>query len=373
MKKHRVWAEVNLGQLARNMDSLRAKLGPDVKQTVVVKADAYGHGAVPVAKTCLEHVAFMLAVGDSNEAIHLRESGILAPILVLGALIDEELSWVVSYDIRPTIHAVDRVAALHDAARRLGRTCKVHVKVDTGLGRLGASPYQALEIVRRIAASPHLELEGLSTHFASASTGDLAFTERQLRTFAGVLSEIEGMGIRVPFRHAANAAGALLYPDSVFNMVRPGASLYGIDPGNLRERGVSLTPILALKTQVAFLKGHPSGASIGYNRTYTTQRRTRIATLPVGYNDGYPHRVSNQANVIVRGRLAPVAGTVTMDYTTIDVGAISDARVGDEVVLVGRQGDHQIRVEELAAIIGTTPYEITCGLGRRVRRVYGEQ
>ncbi len=372
MKKHRVWAEVNLGQLARNMQMMRAKNGPDVKQTVVVKADAYGHGAVPVAKTCLEHGAFMLAVGDSNEAIQLREAGILAPIIVLGALIDEELSWVVSYDIRPTIHSVERVPALNDAARRLGRVCKVHVKVDTGLGRLGASPYQALEIARRVASSPHLEIEGLSTHLAAASSGDVAFTQRQIRTFQGVLSEIEGMGIRVPYRHAANAAGALAFPETVFNMVRPGASLYGIDPGNLREIGIEMTPILTLKTQIAFIKGHPEGANIGYNRTYATQRRTRIATLPVGYNDGYPHRLSNQANVIVRGRLAPVAGTVTMDYTTIDVGAIPDARVGDEVVLIGRQGDHQVRAEELARIVGTTPYEIPCQLGRRVRRVYLE-
>ncbi len=370
MKKHRVWAEVNLGQLARNMDACRAQLGPDVMITVVVKADAYGHGAVPVAKTCLEHGAFMLAVGDSNEAIHLRESGILAPILVLGALIDEELSWVVSYDIRPTIHSTERVPALNDAAKRLGRPCKVHVKVDTGLGRLGASPYQAIEIARRIAASPHLELEGLSTHFASASTGDVAFTERQLRLFQGVLSEIEGMGIKVPFRHAANTAGALAYPSTVFNMVRPGAALYGIDPGTLRDQGIAMTPILTLKTQIAFVKGHPEGANIGYNRTYSTSRRTRVATLPVGYNDGYPHRLSNQAQVIVRGRLAPVVGTVTMDYTTIDVGSIPDARVGDEVVLIGRQGDHEVRVEELSRIVGTTPYEIPCQLGRRVRRVY---
>lgn len=370
MKKYRTWAEVDLKGVEENLRLVREQVGPEVKILAVVKADAYGHGAVPVAKTALEAGAAMVGVGDSSEALELRHAGIRHPILILGAVIEEEIGWLVSFDITPTIHSIDMVNILEHEAARQGKRQKVHVKVDTGMGRLGASPVRAVEIVRRVVAAPHLELDGVSTHFASVWGADPKTVEKQIATFNGVLTELEGQGIRVPHRHAANSASLFKIPSSRYNVVRPGGVVYGIDTASLRAAGVPLRPVLALKSQVAFLKGVSAGCPIGYNGTHVTTRRTKIATIPVGYNDGYPFSLGNRGQVLIRGRVAPVVGTVTMDYIMVDVGQVPDVRAGDEVVLIGRQGDSEIRIEELARLAETIPYEITCALGKRVRRVY---
>ncbi|MBI3268258.1 MAG: alanine racemase [Planctomycetes bacterium] len=370
MKKYRVWAEVDLKAVEENLRLVKNEVGPEVRILVVVKADAYGHGAVPVAKTALESGASMVGVGDSTEALELRHAGIRHPILILGALIEEELGWVVSFDITPTIHAAEMVGLLEQEAARQSKRQRVHVKVDTGMGRLGASPARAAEIVRRVSAAPHLELEGISTHFSSVWGADPERTEKQVGRFNALLSEVEGQGIRVKYRHAANSASLFKNPASRFNLVRPGGVIYGIDTSNLRGAGVPLRPALALKSQIAFLKGVPAGTPIGYNATHVTTRRTRIATIPVGYSDGYPYSLGNRGQVLVRGRLAPVVGTITMDYVMVDVGQVPDVRAGDEVVLIGRQGDSELRIEDLARVADTIPYEITCSLGKRVRRVY---
>ena len=370
MKKYRVWAEVDLAALRRNVGVVRGRLAPGTRILAVIKADAYGHGAIPIARACLESGVDFLGVGDSTEAIELRESGILAPILILGAVIEEEIGWIVSYDIRPTLHSRDMVYLLDEEAHRQGKRLKVHLKIDTGMGRLGASPARALEVAARIQASPNLELEGLCTHFSSASGPDPAPTLEQLRTFESVCRRLTGMGVQAPIRHAASSGALAALPSTHFNMVRPGIALYGIDPGNLAPSGLTVEPILSLKTQITFLKGVRGETPVGYNRTHITTRSTRIATLPVGYNDGYPYLLSNKAQCLVRGVPARVVGTVTMDYTTIDVGHIPQARVGDEVILIGRAGEHAVTVVDLARQAGTIPYEIVCALGRRVRRVY---
>ncbi|MDQ7778948.1 MAG: alanine racemase [Planctomycetota bacterium] len=370
MKKHRVWAEVSLERLIANLEAVKKALKPDVKVLVVVKADAYGHGAVPIARTCLENGAAMVGVGDSTEAIHLREAGILAPVLVLGALIEEEIGWVVSYNIIPTLHSNYMVDLVNEEARRQNVRLPVHIDVDTGMTRLGVSPARTLELVRRIRLSSNLELTGIGTHLSSAYTGDGAFVQQQCNAFDHVLAELERIDVRVPCCHVANSGALMRIASSKFNMVRPGTAIYGIDPGTLKQNNLNVIPILSLKTQICYLRGVKPGTPVGYNRTFVSRRGTRIATLPVGYNDGYPYLLSNKARVLVRGQFAPVVGTVTMDYLTVDVGHIPEVGVGDEVVLIGSQGDKEISVIDLARLIGTISYEITCGIGKRVRRVY---
>ncbi|MEK7449243.1 MAG: alanine racemase [Planctomycetota bacterium] len=373
MKKYRVWAEVNLQALTQNLKQVREKVNQEIKILVVVKADAYGHGAVPIAKTALEYGADMLGVGDSTEAIELRQAGILAPIIVLGSIIEEEIGWIISYEITPTIHSLDLLSRLNEEARRQEKRLKIHLKVDTGLSRLGASPKRAIEIAKKIITFPHLELEGICSHHSCSFNPDEAdFTAKQTALFSEVVNEVENKtGLKIPLKHIASSGAIYTHPDNLFNLVRPGGVLYGIDPGQLRKIGsIKFNPVLTLKSQVTFLKTVPTGTPVGYGRTYITSKRTKIATIPVGYNDGYPYHLSNKGYVLIQGKKAPVIGTVTMDYIMADVTQIQGVQPGDEVVLIGRQGDEIITTEELGVLIGASPYVITCGLGKRVRRVY---
>jgi alanine racemase len=365
----RAWAEVHLDRLKRNLATVRAAIGPAVEVMAVIKADAYGHGAKPVARAALEGGATRLGVGDSTEAIELRESGITAPIHVLGALVEREIDDVIFHGITPTIHSLARARELDDRARRQGRRLPVHLMIDTGMGRLGVRPESAEELLLAIANGPNLVLEGVATHLSTAHDAD--FTAAQLAAFRGALSAAHTHGIRVPRIHAAATAGLFFHRRARFNLVRPGISLYGIDPGGLAEAGVRLEPILELRSQIVFLKHVEAGSPIGYNATYHTPGPTRIATIPIGYHDGYPWSCSGRgAQVLVRGVRAPVVGTVTMDYLIVDVGHIPAVEVGDNVTLIGRDGKDEIRVDELARWAGTLPYEIPCRIGKRIRRLY---
>jgi alanine racemase len=371
MKKYRTWAEINLAKAAANLKTIRNKVGPDTKIMVVVKADGYGHGATQVGRTVLEAGAAMLGVGDSTEAIELRQSGILAPILILGALIEEELGWIISYDITPTVHSMDLLPLLDDEAKRQGKKLKIHLKIDTGMSRLGASPNRAVEIIKKIKASPNLQLEGICTHLScSFNHNELDFTKKQIEVFKSMVKEVESNGFRIPLKHHASTGAIFTLANSFFNMVRPGGAIYGIDPGNVSEKGIKFDPILSFKSQVSFLKTVPSGTPVGYNRTYTTEKRTKIATIPVGYNDGYPYQLGNKGMVLIRGKRCPIIGTITMDYIMVDVTNLPIVKVEDEVVLIGEQGSEKITAEELARLVSASPYVITCGLGKRVRRVY---
>ncbi len=363
MKGHRVWAEIDLGALRHNIAAIRRAVGPDTRILAVVKADAYGHGALPVAWTAAGAGCAALGVGDSGEAIELREAGIPAPILILGVIIEQEIPEVVRHDVSVTIHSTDLLPLLDHEARRRGRLLKIHLKIDTGLARLGASPARALEVARAVIDRPNLRLEGLCTHFAAAA--DVETTRAQLDLFRSVINELERDGIQPPLIHAANSVALFTCPETHFDMVRPGIALYGIDPGPFARLGLGLRPVLSLKTQIAFLKGVPEGTPVGYDGRYRTPRPTRLATCPAGYDDGYPHQLTNRGEAIVRGRRVPVVGSVMMDYIILDVGGVPDVAVGDEVVLIG----DGIRVEELARKLPTIPYEITCRLGKRVKRV----
>lgn len=367
---HRVWAEVDLAALRHNLDVVSRHLSPETRVLAVVKADAYGHGAVPVARALMGADALWgFGVGDSQEALELRAAGVDSPILILGTIIPEEVPQVVSHDVRATIHSMDRIESLERESERQGRRTRVHLMVDTGMGRLGALPPRALELARRLASSRWLELEGLASH-VSASRPNHPFTIVQHQRLETMLEECRAEGITPPLVHLSNTASILGRQGTSLPLVRPGISLYGVAGPELRPLSAELRPVMSLRTQVVYLKDVPAGTPIGYNGTHVTSRATRIATLPIGYNDGLAYRLSNRGRVIVRGHLAPIVGAVSMDYTMIDVGNVPGARTGDTVTLIGRDGDEQITVGELAALVGTIPYEIACSVGKRVRRLY---
>lgn len=368
MLQARTWAEVDLEALEHNLQIVRAEAGEDVGVMLVVKADAYGHGAVPVSWHLLQHGAEALGVGDSTEALELRSAGITAPIVILGAVVEGEIEAVARGGIDVTVHSGDRVRSLR---RMLGRgepKVGVHIKVDTGMGRLGCHPERVPGIAREVRRSRALTLRGISTHLAAAEPGGGKLAELQLRRFRRVLRTLDEEGLLPPWRHVHASSGVMSSLPAAFNVVRPGLAVYGIDPHG-REAG-DLRPALRWRTQIVFLKDHRRGARIGYGATWRAKRKTRVATLPVGYNDGYRYAFSNRADVLVRGRRCPVIGRVSMDYTTVDVTDVPDASVGDAVTLMGTDGDEQIRAEDLAELADTISYEILCGIGRRVMRHY---
>jgi len=367
---HRVWAEVDLGALRRNLGRVCARLAPGSQVLAVVKADAYGHGAVPVARALVDQPGLWgFGVGDSHEALELRAAGLTEPVLVLGTIIDDEVPQVVSHDVRVSIHSMDRIHSLAAESERQGRRTRVHLMVDTGMGRLGAQPPRALELARAIDASAWLELEGLATH-ASASRPGHPFIDVQHERLAALADQLEAEGMRPPLTHFANTAALLGGVGGALPLVRPGISLYGILGPEQAAVAPDVEPVLSLRTQVVYLKDVPPGTPVGYNGTHVTTRPTRIATLPIGYNDGFAYRLSNRGRALVRGELAPVVGAVSMDYTTLDVGHIPGVAVGDTVTLIGRDGAHALQVPELASLVGTIPYEIVCSVGKRVKRVY---
>lgn len=370
MRKHRLWAEIDLAALAGNLEEIKGRLRPGCEIMAVAKANAYGHGAVEVARALLGRGVTWLGVGDSSEAIELRQAGIDAPILILGAIIDDEAPDVVRENITPYIHSVERARFINEEAARQDRVLNVHINIDTGMGRLGASPRNAMELLQEVWAMSNLRVTGIGTHFSSASAPTLHFAREQMRSLNRVIEEAARMGYHFQTVHAANSAAMLRMEDSHFDMVRVGIALYGIDPDGFFRDVISLAPVLSLKTQIIYLKTLPPNTPVGYNRTYTTHRETRVATVPVGYNDGYSYLLSNKAKAVVNGKKVPVIGNVTMDYTMLDVTYAGDVHVGDEVILIGKSGSAQVTAEELANLTGTIPYEITCLLGKRVRRLY---
>ena len=367
---HRVWADIRFDHLRDNVALLRNRLRGATRLMAVVKADAYGHGAVPVARELQAIGVDAFGVGDSGEALELREAGIRGTILVLGAIVEGEQESVVQNDLSVCIHSETRIDRLAREARRLGRRCKVHLKIDTGMGRLGVLPTRALALARRIAKSRDLELEGVATHFAGTSSRRDPENRRQLETFLRVRAAIAREGLGEPIYHAAASAVLFSGLDAELDMVRPGLALYGVAPADAGAAAAGLKPVLSLHSQVIFMKDVPAGTSVGYGRLFVAPGRTRIATLPVGYNDGLPFSLSGSGRVLLRGGFAPIVGRISMDYTMVDVGHVRGLKVGDPVTLIGRDVEAELKVEELARAAGTIPYAIFCSLGRRVARVY---
>jgi len=364
------WAEIDLDAIAHNVRQLKRHIGERVKLMAVVKANAYGHGAVPVARTALESGAERLAVNRVVEGIELRRAGIAAPILVLGYFPPWEAEAVVRHGLIPTVTEREVASALAEAAGRLGKAVPIHIKVDTGMGRFGLLPEEVVDFVQGLADFPNLHLEGLYTHFAAADEADKSYTRRQFGIFLDVLKRLEEAGVEVPIRHAANSAATLDLPETHLDMVRCGIAIYGLYPSAEVSRSVPLRPAMSLKSRVARLRTLPAGSCISYGCTYITSSPTRVALVPVGYGDGYHRLLSNRGQVLIRGRRAPILGRVCMDQLVVDVSDIAGVRLDDEVVVFGRQGEGEISAEEVAAWAETINYEVTTSVLPRVTRVY---
>ncbi|WP_258358647.1 alanine racemase [Moorella sulfitireducens (nom. illeg.)] len=366
-----VWAEIDLAAIAHNVRAIKKILPPQTEVMAVVKANAYGHGAVPVARTALANGVTWLGVATLDEAMVLREEGITAPVLILGYTPPEDAGRVVAADLSQTVFSLEQARVLDAAAAAAGTRARLHLKIDTGMGRLGFLPDRAVAEVLAMARLPHVRLEGIFTHFAASDAADKTYTRRQLDLFQKVIADLEQQGLTFPWRHAANSGAIIDLPETHFNLVRAGIILYGHYPSpEVRKERLDLHPAMTLKTRIVLVKDVPAGAFISYGCTYCTPAPARIATLPIGYADGYSRLLSNRAQILIRGRRAPVVGRVCMDQCMIDVTAIPEARVGDEVVLFGRQGKEILSVEEVAGWMGTINYEILCMISGRVPRVY---
>lgn len=356
------WAEIDLGALVGNLRLLRKRVGPRVKVMFVVKANAYGHDAVLCSLAAQKaRAADWLGVSSVEEGLALRDAGVNLPILVLGSLYPfESVLAAAAYALTPVVASLESARRVAEAALRLRRKINIHVKVDTGMGRIGLRPEAALALVRALAAVKDIRVQGLYTHMAKAED-DRVFTARQLRDFKRVVATLSREGLRPPLVHAANSAAALRHPEARFDLVRPGLAAYGLYPG--------FAPVLTLKSKIVYIKTVPKGAVISYGATWRARRVSRIATLPIGYGDGYPRALSNRAAVLVGGKRCLVVGRVTMDQTMIDVTDAPRARVGDDAVLIGRQEGSAMPASDLARLCGTIPYETATALSTRVPRV----
>ncbi len=365
------WAETNLDALAFNLHSIRRFVGEAIPIMAVVKADAYGHGAIECAKRLEREGAEWFGVALPEEGEEHRNAGIESPILCFGNWAGQE-EMMLRHKLTPVVFQLERLAAFDREAAESGDKIKVHVKIDTGMGRVGVRADDAAEFAAELKRFAHIEVEGLMTHFASADEIVSEQTDLQMRLFADAVAAFHEHGFRPTYLDMANSPGAVVHPASRGTMVRIGGLLYGLG-GDVLPKGFAgpeLRPVMSLHTRISFLKQVPTGTTIGYGATFVTKRESLIATLPIGYHDGYPRSLSNKGRVLINEHFAPVVGRVSMDWTTIDVTDIPDVKVGDQVTLIGSQGDSSISVEDIAAVAETISYEITCGISKRVRREF---
>ena len=366
------WVEIDLSAIGNNTRQVQALVGPQVHILASLKADAYGHGALKVARTVLHNGASMLGVATVSEATPLREAGISAPILVFGYVPLWQMREAVRLGLTITLYSIESARALSRSAQALQKTVNVHVKVDSGMGRLGIRAEQIddiLALLREIHSLPGLQLEGMFTHFAMADNADLTHAHMQLSRFQQVLQAVEAEQLRPPIIHAANSAAMLNLPEARFDMVRPGIALYGLDPSPDARLPEGFRPALSFKTTVAQVKDIPAGEGISYGCTYVTEQPTRVAVLPVGYADGFRRGPTNWGTVLIHGQEAPILGRVCMDQCMVDVTTIPQTRMGDEVVLIGQQGQAMLTAEQVAQRLGTINYEVVSEILARVPRV----
>jgi len=359
------WVEINLDHLAHNIGQFRQLMAPQTRIMAVVKADGYGHGALMIGKTALASGAESLAVAFVEEGIYLRQSGIDAPILLLGYTDPVQFTTLISYNLTPTVFDLPTAVEFSKQAQAAGAVLPLHLKLDTGMGRVGLLPAEAAAVAEQIAALPALKI------LASAEDEDQSYTEEQLHKFNQIIEKLKAKGISFPLIHAANSAAAINNPGARYNLIRLGLALYGHYPAaTLRKCGITLKPALTFKSRVVLVKNLPPGSCISYGCTYRTANDELIATVPVGYADGYSRLLSNQGEVLIRGARAPVVGRVCMDHLMVNVTNIPGVQRGDEVILYGSQGAEEIAVEELADKIGTVNYELLCAVDKRVSRFY---
>ena len=370
--EERVLAIIDLDAIAYNMTNIKSKVGKETGIIGIIKADAYGHGSVEISKVILENGADWLAVAVVDERINLRKNGIAAPILLLGYTPELRLEDVVNNGFIQTVYTYETAKKLSDVAVRLGKTAVIHIKIDTGMGRIGyrVNEASADEIVK-ISELPNIEVNGMFTHFSTADEKDKDYTLNQYNKFVQMDALLRERGLEIPIKHAANSAAIMDFDNMMFNMVRPGIILYGAYPSEEVDKdNLSIKPAMSVKTHVSYVKEVNEGDYISYGRKYQAVGKRIIATIPVGYADGFIRAYSNGGKVLIKGECAPIVGRICMDQFMVDVTDIKDVQINDEVVLIGKQGNKEITVDFIASILDTINYEVFCTLSKRVPRQY---
>ena len=369
----RVYAKIDLDAIAYNMEQMKQNIRPETKVMAVIKADGYGHGAVQIAEM-MERWNYIwgFAVATLDEAVVLRTEGIQKPILVLGCVFPDQYMEMLKHEIRMNIYTEEMAESISRMAAREGKTAYMHIKLDTGMSRLGFGiNEQSAETIKRISKMPNVNMEGIFTHFTKADEKDKSFTKKQIQEFVWMTERLKEKNVRFTYEHCSNSAGIIDVPEANFDIVRAGISTYGLYPSEeVDKTNVKLKPALALKSHVAFVKEIERGTPVSYGGTFVAKEKMKIATIPVGYADGYPRSLSNKGYVLIRGKKAPILGRVCMDQFMVDVTDIPEAEEDDEVTLIGKDGEDEITVEEMAACFGGFHYEIICDIGKRVPRVY---
>lgn len=363
------WVEVDLKAITENIRQIKNYVGEKTQVMGVVKANAYGHGAVEVAKADLRGGASFLGVAILEEAEQLRKAGIKEPILVLSPILPELAEEAIHTDADITISNLEVASALSEAGQKLGKAARVHVKVDSGMGRVGLFPQDVPDFIEKVLSMPAIQMVGLSSHYATADY-DLEFAKEQLRRYLGVYEELKKRGISVPIRHTASSGGIAFLRDAHLDMVRPGLIQYGISPNTTPLKEFPLKPALSLKARLLQIRKIPADTSISYGRTYFTKKEQMIGIVPIGYGDGYSRSLTNKGSVLVHGKKVPICGRVCMDQFMVDLTSVPEAKLGDEAVVIGNQGDQSISAWDVASLIDTIPYEVTTNLSLRLPRVF---
>lgn len=359
------WIEVDLNAIEHNLKTIMSVVGSGIKILSIVKADAYGHGAVKVSQVLEQNDTDMLGVAFPGEGIELRKNNINIPILILNPVLSEQIEDVIQHSLGVTVNSLDIANEISITAKEHNRIIKIHVEIDTGMGGAGVCPDKAIPFIKALLLIENLEIEGVFTHFNSSEEKDKSFTYEQNRRFKEVIKLLENEKISIPLIHAANSAAILDIPDSYFNMVRPGLILYGIFPSNYVLKNIDLKQAMSFKTKIINLKQLDPGSVIGYGRTFKILQQTTVATIPVGYKDGFNRCFSSLGEVLVHGKRVPIIGRVCMDRCFIDVTNLPDVEIGSEVILLGSQGHETISIESAAELIGTIPYEVVCNIGTK--------
>lgn len=366
-----VWAEINLDNLAHNIREIK-KIVPDKEIMAVVKADAYGHGALDTVPTLLENGADRLAVAVLTEGIELRRSGIQCPIMVLGFTQPELIDEILRFDIEPSVYSYEFANQLSRMAMRKNKIAKIHIGVDTGMGRIGYLPTEdSIKEILQIHNLPNIKIESIFSHFSSADEADKAYTNLQAERYNWFLEKLKEEGMSTPKRNLANSAAIIDMSEYQYEIVRPGIILYGYYPSKeVKYERLNIKPVMSTKTNIVHIKTIKPGEFIGYGRQFKVEKESVIATLPVGYADGMSRLLSGKAKVLIKGQFAPVVGRICMDQCMVDVTDLKDVKFGDEVILIGEDGNNKITADEIGELLGTISYEVVCVVGKRVPRVY---
>ena len=369
----RTWAEIDLDAAQSNIRAIRAITDPKAKIMAVVKANGYGNGYYEMAETFLKNGADMLAVALLQEGIQLRRSGITAPVLILGTCLSDTLEGLIDYDITPNVYSYKTALEISEIATKKKKTVKIHIKLDTGMSRIGClvneETYETvIDEILKISGLPNVEIEGIFSHFSTSDEADGSYTRLQLERFMKVCSGLEEKGLKIPLRHIANSAAVMMYPETHLDMVRPGVILYGMYPSDEVDRSrLPLAPVMTMKSVVTNIKTIESGRGVSYGKEFVAKAPVRTATIAAGYADGYLRGIAKRGSVMVNGEKAPIIGRICMDQCMIDVTNVHNISIGDEVILFGKSG---VTIDDIAHQLGTINYEVSCGVGMRVPRVY---